>query len=163
MSDRDVLDVSAVDDPSESAVPMVIAICCLTIILALMLGVGLATKLVLRHLVQTAPLWIGVALGFRRSSASAWATLPLFLFWLVLMAVIWSYLLGFSQLLSGSFSRVETAMTVIVGTASVIGIASFARFKSSLSGLIAGAWFVIMGIIQFACFRISFLPSIAHH
>lgn len=163
MSDRDVLDVSAVDEPTESAVPVAIAICCLTIILALILGVGLASNLVLRHLVQTAPLWIGVALGFRRSSAASWATLPLFLFWLILMAVIWSYLLGFSQLLSGNFSRVETAMTVIVGTASVIGIASFARFKSSLPALSAGAWFVIMGVIQFACFRVSFLPAIAHH
>ena len=149
--------------PSASSVPVAIAISCLTIILALLLGVGLASNLVLRHLVQTAPLWIGVALGFRRSSATGWATLPLFLFWFFLMAVIWSYLLGLSQLISGNISRIETAMTVIVGTAAVIGIASFVRFKSSLSALSAGAWFLIMGAIQFACFRVSFLPSIAHH
>jgi len=34
----------------------VIAICCLATILALVLGVGLASNLVLRHLMQTAPL-----------------------------------------------------------------------------------------------------------
>jgi hypothetical protein len=146
----------------ESSVPVAIALCCLTMILALLLGVGVPSNLVLRHLVQTAPLWIGVALGFRRSSAASWATLPLFLFWLFLMAMIWAYLLGFTKVLSGTFSRTEIAMTVIVGTAAVIGIASFVRFKSYLSVLSAGAWFVVMGAIQFACFRVSFLPEIAH-
>jgi hypothetical protein len=63
----------------KAAEPIVIAICCLAIIAALVLGVGLATNLVLRHVVQTAPLWIGVILGFRHSRAASWAALPLFL------------------------------------------------------------------------------------
>ncbi len=137
--------------------------CCLAIILALVLGVGLASNLVLRHLVQTAPLWAGVVLGFRRSRATSWVGLPLFVFWLLLMGLIWSYLLGISNLLSGHFSPIEIAMTIIVGSASVAGIASFIRFNSFLSRWAAGAIFVVTAIIQFLAFRVSFLPAIAHH
>jgi hypothetical protein len=124
-------------------------------------GVGLATHLVLRHIVQTAPLWISVILGFRHSRGAAWAALPLFLVWLVLMALIWLYLLGISNLISGQFSPVEIAMTIIVGAAAIVGIAGFIRFKSSLSPIKAGAIFVLMLAIQLACLRASFLPAIA--
>jgi hypothetical protein len=138
------------------------AICCLAIIGALVLGVGLPGNLVLRHLVQTAPLWAGVVLGFRHSRATAWVGLPLFLFWLLLMGLIWSYLLGISSLISGHFSSLEIAMTIIVGAASLIGIASFIRFKSSLSPLNASGLFALAAVIQVICFRLSFLPAIAH-
>ena len=142
------------------SVPM--AICCLSIIFALVLGVGLASNLVVRHLVQTAPLWAGVVLGFRRSRVTTWVGLPLFLFWLLLMSLIWSYLLGISHLLSGTFSSIGIAMTIIVGVASAIGIASFFRLKSLLSPLSAAGLFVGMAALQVVCFRLSFLPSIAH-
>jgi len=71
-----------------SAVPVYVAVCSLLIIFALVLGVGLASNLVLRHMVQTVPFWVAVVLGFRRSHATSWAALPLFLFWLVLMVLI---------------------------------------------------------------------------
>lgn len=145
-----------------STVLVSIAFCCLAIILALVLGVGLASNLVLRHIVQTMPLWIGVALGFRRSRATSWVGLPLFLFWLTLMALIWLYLLGISHLLSGTFSRIEIAMTIIVGAASIFGIVSFIRFKSFLSLGVRVSLFVVALVIQWLCFRVSFLPAIAH-
>ncbi len=134
----------------------------LAIILALVLGVGLASNLVVRHLVQTAPVWIAVVLGLRRSRATAWVALPLFIFWLLLMSLIWSYLLGISHLLSGHFSPVEIAMTIIVGVAAAIGIGSFVRFKSFLSPWAAAGLFVFMAVVQAVCFRLSFLPAIAH-
>jgi hypothetical protein len=147
---------------SRSTETVVIAICCLTIIAALVLGVGLATNLVLRHVVQTIPLWVGVILGFRHSRATAWATMPLFLAWLILMALIWSFLLGISHVLSGHFSPIEIVMTVIVGIAALAGIGSFFRFRSSLSPLTAGLLFVLMAVFQVVCLRVSFLPAIEH-
>ncbi len=147
---------------SASTVPLSIAVCCLAIIFAMVLGVGLASNLVLRHLVQTLPLWIGVVLGLRRSRATSWAGLPLFIFWLILMALIWSYLLGISHLLSGHFSHIEIAMTIIVGAVSSIGIVNSIRFKSLLSPLHMASLFVVMEAIQWLCFRLSFLPAIAH-
>ncbi len=113
--------------------PVAMALCSLAIIIALVVGVGLASNLVLRHVVQTLPLWIAVVLGFRRSRATGWVALPLFLFWLTLMVIIWLYLLGIASLISGHFSPIEIAMTITVGAASIIGIGLFARFKSRLS------------------------------
>jgi hypothetical protein len=143
---------------SETAV---LAICCLAIIAALVLGVGLATHLVLRHIIQTAPLWIGVILGSRHSRATAWATIPLFMAWLILMALIWLYLLGISNLLSGHFAPIEIVMTIIVGAAAIAGIGGCIRFKASLAPLWAGSLFLLMLVLQLTCLRISFLPTIA--
>ena len=145
-----------------AAEPMAIAVCCLVIILALVLGVGLPSGLVLRHLVQTIPLWAGVALGFRRSNTTGWIGLPLFLFWLLLMALIWAYLLGIPTFFSGHFSPVEVAMTIVVGAASVIGIVMFARLKSGLRAARAASLFFVVCVVQWLCFRVSFWSAFVH-
>jgi hypothetical protein len=88
--------------------------------------------------------------------------LPSFLFWLVLMIVIWLYLLGIAHVISGHFSPVEIAMTIIVGAASAAGIAMFARLKSGLSAMKAASIFAVLLLVQWVCFRLSFLPAIAH-
>jgi hypothetical protein len=82
----------------------------------------LATGLVIRHVVQTAPLWIGLALGIGGSRAVGCFTAPIFAFWMVLMMLIWLYLAGWSTLISGHFSAFETAMTLVVGAACAIGL-----------------------------------------
>ena len=113
--------------------PILMGVCCLVIILALVGGVAIPSGLVLHHLVQKLPLWVGVALGFLRGRPVGWVGLPLFLFWLLLMTLIWLYLLGVSSILNGHFSEPEIAMTIVVGAASLVGIATCVRFKSSLS------------------------------
>ena len=142
--------------------PVWIACCCLTILAALVLGVGVGSHLVLRHVVQTAPLWVGVILGFRRAQSTGWAILPSFLFWLLLMFVIWLYLLGIANLVNGHFSALEIAMTIVVGLASVAGLGMFFRSTSSISWLARAGLFIGLGAIQVACFMVSFSPSIAH-
>ena len=149
-------------DQSLGREPVAIAVCCFAVILALVVGVGLASNLVLRHVVQTLPLWFGVVLGLRHAPAAGWMALPSFLFWLTLMIVIWLYLLGVTRIISGHFSAVEIAMTIIVAAASLFGFVLFVRLKSLLSPAKAAAAFVAMALLQFLCFRISFLPAIAH-
>jgi hypothetical protein len=139
-----------------------IAFCCLAIIVALVGGVGLATGLVIRHLVQTAPLWIGVALGIRGSRAAGWFTAPIFAFWMVLMTVIWLYLAGWSTLITGHFSPFETAMTVVVGAACTIGLWLDVRSRAGVPATTAAGLFVIAAAAQWLCFRLSALPGIAH-
>ena len=146
---------------AEERKPLVIAVCSFAIIAALVLGVGVGSHLVLRHVVQTLLLWIPFTLGLKRSSAAGWVGLPLFLFWLMLMSLIWLYLLGISNMLSGNFTPREIAMTVIVGLSSIAGIAVFSRMHSSLSAWSRAALFVVLAFAQIVCFRLSFLPSIA--
>lgn len=139
-----------------------IALCCLAIIVALVGGVGLATGLVIRHVVQTAPLWIGLALGLRGSRAVGWFTAPIFAFWMVLMTLIWLYLAGWSTLISGHFSLFETTMTLAVGAACAIGLWLDARSFASVPATSAAGLFVIAAAAQSVCFRLSMLPGIAH-
>jgi len=134
----------------------------LAIIAALVLGVGLGSHLVLRHLVQTLPSWVAVILSFRRSRAAGWVALPLFSFWFVVMAFIWLYLLGIARLVSGHFTLLEIAMTIIVGIASVTGTWASIRLRSFAAGWRAAAIFLIFAGLQLACFRLSLLPGIAH-
>jgi hypothetical protein len=134
----------------------------LAIIAALVLGVGLGSHLVLRHIVQTLPLWVAATLSFRRSPAAGWAALPLFSFWLALMVFIWLYLLGIATLVSGHFTLLEIAMTIIVGMASAAGIWAFIRLRSFVAAWRATALFLIFAGLQLACFRVSLLPMVAH-
>lgn len=78
------------------------------------------------------------------------------------MVLIWLYLLGISNVVSGHFSPVEITMTLIVGAASIVGIASFIRHKPLLSLAGKVSLFVIAAVLQWVCFRVSFLPAIVH-
>lgn len=142
--------------------PLAVTVCSLAIIAAMVLGVGIGSHLVLRHVVQTLPLWVAVAFGLRRSRATGWVALPSFLGWFILMALIWLYLLGLSTMMSGHFSPLEIAMTVVVGIASTAGTVAFIRLKSGLSGWSRTCIFISFAVIQLACLRLSFLPAIAH-
>jgi hypothetical protein len=141
---------------------MRIALCCLAITAALVLGVGIVSHGILRHVVQTAPLWPAVFLGLRRSDAAKWCALPGFAFWLGIMVFIWLFLLGWSRVLTGTFTPVEIAMTIVCAIASIAGIASALRQRTSTSLAAAAALLALFSILQFAAMRVSVLPGIAH-
>ncbi len=131
-------------------------------IIAALLVVGAVSHGVLRHIVQTLPLWIVIVLGARSSGCSKWAALPCFVFWLLLMTAIWLYLLGWARIVSGTFSTTEVTMTVIVGAASLLGIARASRIRSGVAFWPAAATSVLVAALQLAALRISLLPAIAH-
>lgn len=135
--------------------------CCLAMIAALMV-VGAVSHGVLRHIVQTSPLWITIVLGIRRSASTKWAALPCFVFWLLLMTALWLYLLGWAQFLSGTFSPVEIAMTLVVGLATMAGIVKTGGMSSCVRGWSAIVTVLLVTVFQLAVFRLSFLPQIAH-
>ena len=112
--------------------------CCLAIIVALLV-VGAVSHGVVRHIVQTAPLWIAIGLGTRRSDLSKWAALPSFVFWLLLMIAIWLFLLGWARIVSGTFTVTEIAMTIVVGAASTLGIVTGLRMKTATRTAVAAA------------------------
>lgn len=76
----------------------------------------------LRHVVQTLPLWFPIVLGFNRRELARWCALPCLCFWLGIMVLIWLFLLGWAHVVSGQFSPIEIAMTLIVGIASAAGL-----------------------------------------
>jgi|SRR5690349_11449621 len=130
--------------------------CCLATITALFV-VGAVSSGVVRQLVQTSPLWITVGFGLRRSVWSKWAALPCFVFWLLLMTATWLSLLGWVDLVHGSFQAIEVAMTVIVGLASLIAIVSALRLKSSVRPWPTTGIVLLVAVLQLAVFPLSVL------
>jgi hypothetical protein len=135
-----------------------IGACCLAILIALYI-VGAVSHGSLRHEVQTLPLWAPIVAGFNRREYARWCALPCLLFWLFCMTLIWLFLLGWSHIISGAFSPIEIAMTLVVGAASAIGLvlcAARARWNWSGAALI-----VLFAALQVGAFLISMLPAIA--
>jgi hypothetical protein len=141
--------------------PRMIAYSCLAALIALYV-VGAVSNGSLRHEVQTLPLWVPIVLGFRGRELAKWAALPCLVIWLALMINIWLLLLGLPHFLSGTFSPIEIAMTMIVGGGSVLGIVAALRWKASVRVPVALAIAVVFAILQLAALRISFIPYIAH-
>jgi hypothetical protein len=139
----------------------ILTLCCLAMIAALLV-VGAVSHGVLRHIVQTSPLWIAIVLGIRRSAWTKWAALPCFVLWLLLMTSIWLFLLGWARIISGTFSPTEIAMTLIVGLASIVGIVTALGMRTAVRALPAAAVVLFVALSQLAALRISFLPQIAH-
>jgi hypothetical protein len=137
------------------------ALCCLAILLALYV-VGAVSHGVLRHIVQTLPLWVPIVLGLRASEFAKWSALPCLIFWLVLMVLIWLFLLGWAHIVSGRFSPVEIAMTLIVGLACVCGLGVALRWRTAVRPPSAAAVAGLFTALQLLALRVSLLPSIAH-
>lgn len=136
-----------------------IGACCLAILVALYI-VGAVSHGSLRHEVQTLPLWFPIVLGFNRREMARWCALPCLLFWLGIMTLIWLFLLGWAHVISGHFSPIEVAMTLIVGVASAAGLAlCLRRIRWSTPGF---ALALLFAILQLLAFRVSMLPAIAH-
>lgn len=139
----------------------ILVACCVSIIAALLV-VGTVSHGVLRHFVQTSPLWIAIVLGIRRSGWTKWAALPCFVFWLTLMILIWLFLLGWARIDSGTFSSTEIAMTLIVGLASVVGIVRALGLRASVGAWSAIATVLLVAVLQVIAFQLILLPAIAH-
>jgi hypothetical protein len=133
---------------------------CLAQVVALYV-VGAVSHGVLRHAVQTLPLWVPIALAMRRNELAKWTALPCLFFWLLIMTLIWLFLLGWVKFFSGHFSVVEIAMTVVVALAAVAGMAAGLRWRTSTAAWKAACALLGMAALQVLAMRISFLPGIA--
>jgi hypothetical protein len=135
---------------------------CSVAIIGALLVVGWVSHGVIRHIVQTSPLWIAIVLGIRQSDFAKWAALPCFVFWLLVMGAVWLYLLGWARFLSGTFSPTEIAMTVAVGAASLAGIITAVRMRGGVRAGAATLTTLLLAALQVAAFRLSFVPQIVH-
>lgn len=139
----------------------IVVVCCVVIVIALLV-VGAVSHGVLRHTVQTSPLWIAIFLATRHSGFTKWTALPCFVFWLLVMIAIWLFLLGWAHIVSGTFSPTEIAMTLIVGLASVVGIGIAGRLSTQVRAWSAILAFLFVAALQLLAVRLSLLPAIAH-
>lgn len=136
-----------------------LAVCGLTLILALYV-VGIVSHGVIRHFVQAAPVWPAVWLGFRRSPWTKWAVFSPFLLWFLLMINIWLLLLGLPHLLGGTFTPIEIAMTITIGLAAVVGIATALRVQTAMPWARGLGILLLMACLQVFAIWASFQRGI---
>ena len=99
------------------------------IVLTCLVGLGLALLLVgvvsgtlLRHVVQVTPIVIAAALVVRRPEWGAYASFPIFLFWLFIVVLIWLFLLGLSRIASGRYTPIEVVSTFLLAAFTIVGL-----------------------------------------
>jgi hypothetical protein len=132
------------------------------VIIAALLVVGAVSHGVIRHIVQTAPLWFAIVLGLRGSEWSKWAAIPCFVFWAVVMILIWLFLLGWARIVTGTFSPTETAMTIVVGLASIWGVVKAFKIKTNIAWWKGILLIGVLAVLQVGALRLSFMSLIAH-
>ncbi|MYC36229.1 MAG: hypothetical protein F4X66_04875 [Chloroflexi bacterium] len=124
-----------------------VAICLAGIAVALVL-VGAVSHTIPRHLVQIVPLVLGAGLVLGRNTSASYAAVGLCAFWAVIMGLIWLYLLGLSGVVSGTYSAVEIALTVVIAVFSVLGILKGTRADKQISGMRVPVLIAVAFVIQ---------------
>jgi hypothetical protein len=101
---------------------------CLLVVAGALLVVGLASRTLLRHVIQMAPLVLALFLACLRPAWAVSAAAPLFAFWFLIMGAIWLFLLGMARIVTGTYTPAEITLSIIIGFAALIGlIAAYRR------------------------------------
>jgi hypothetical protein len=132
----------------------------ITVLVALLL-VGMVSGTIIRHTVQVVPVLLATVVIMAQPGWSRFAVMPVFAFWLFIMLLIWSYLLGLANVITGQFTPAEVGLTVVIGLACVAGLAASAS-ATRRSPVWAGvAAFVIFGALQVGAMWLSLQPAFA--
>lgn len=95
---------------------------CLVGVVAALLVVGVVSDTVVRHVVQVAPVLLTLGFVLRLPTVGVWMAIPVLAIWGMVMLAIWAYLLGLSDITSGSFSAVEVVLTIVIAACSAWGV-----------------------------------------
>ena len=134
----------------------------LTAVVVSLLIVGVVSGTMLSHVVQVAPVVAAIVAQVLRPQWSRPASIPLFVFWLFIMSLIWLFLLGVARIVTGHFTPIEIALTLVIGIACLAGLGSAVRSESRLpvwTGLALGAFF---GALQIGAMWLSLQPAFAN-
>jgi hypothetical protein len=135
-------------------------VCLLGMILSLLV-VGILSATPIRHLIQVTPLVLSFMPVMMKKSWSKYAVLPLFIFWLAIMAFIWLSLLDIANIISGSFSPAEIAMTMLIGLCCGWGIIASLRTVSGVRHAVKLLVFLTLFALQVFAMWVSLLQPFA--
>jgi len=140
---------------------IIVAGCLVGVAISLLL-VGIVSATFVRHVLQILPIVGALALVLRWPAWGSYAALPVFGFWLVIVALIWLYLLGISAIASGRYTAIEIALTVVIAVLSMVGVARSRDLGGGLTLAARTSAFVVLGFFQVAAMWISLLPPFAN-
>ena len=128
----------------------------LAILIIALLGVGVVSRTVVRHIVQAIPPVVALILVAAQSRLAPSAAAPILTFWLGVMINIWLFVLGIARIFSGTFSGIEIVLTIFIALASVLGILAIVRWGTRLTPAPRLAVATVFGIAQLAAMVASF-------
>ena len=134
---------------------------CLVALVVGLLLVGVVSGTPLRHALQAAPAVALLAVRVRARAWTSFAAIAVFAFWLAIMSLIWLYLLGLARIVTGHFTRVEIALTLVIGGASAAGVVAALRVREPSSWPARGAAFVVAAALQVGATWLSVQPAFA--
>jgi hypothetical protein len=152
----------AVDPPVLTSSARRVVLGCLVGLAAALLLVGIVSGTILRHIVQILP-FVAAALLLKRQPAwGAWAALPIFAFWTLVVVLIWLFLLGLSRIASGHYTVIEIISTFLMAGFSAVGAVRSIRLGRSLPVTPRVLMITGFALAQFAAMWVSFLKPIAN-
>jgi|SRR5262245_49861808 len=134
---------------------------CLAAVVAALLAVGVASGTPLRHAIQVAPAAAVLAANVRRAPWAGAAAAAVFAFWLLIMTLIWLWLLGLARVVTGKFTPIEIALTLVIGLASLAGLFAAARGPARARAPARAAAFAALALLQIAAMWLSLRPQVA--
>lgn len=146
--------------PTSPAEPVVRA-CLIALALALLL-VGVVSGTLLRHVVQIVPIAVALGVLARRPDWGAYAALPIFGFWILVVVLIWLFLLGLSRIANGHYTPIEVASTVVMIACSIVGFVKCLQLGRPLRAMGRLSVFLLFSAMQFVAMWVSFLEPIAN-
>ncbi len=127
-----------------------------------LLIVGVVSGTFLRHVVQILPIIAAAGVLARRPDWGAYAAVPIFIFWMAIVVLIWLFLLGLSRIANGHYTAIEIVLTLIMAGFSIAGLVTSLRLGQSQRAVIRMLAFTVFGLLQIIAMRISFLEPIAN-
>jgi signal transduction histidine kinase len=95
---------------------------CLIGLAIALLVVGVVSGTFTRHVVQIVPIIVAIGVLTRRPDWGAYAAVPIFLFWIFIVVLIWLFLLGLSRIANGHYTVIEILSTLFMVGFSVAGV-----------------------------------------
>src|SRR5262245_28147299 len=138
-----------------------VAACLAGLALALLV-VGAVSGTMLRHVVQILPILLALMLMYRRPALAAYAAIPVFVFWVGIVTLIWLFLLGLSRIANGHYTPVEILCTFVMAGCSLAGLVKAIAVGRPLSMIGRITVVVLFAVIQVGTMWISMLRPIAN-
>lgn len=126
-----------------------------------LLVVGLVSGTFLRHVVQTLPIIAAAGVLARRPDWGAYAAVPIFVFWILIVVLIWLFLLGLSRIANGHYTAIEIVLTVFMAGFSVAGVVKSIPLGKALRPIVRVLAVILFGVLQGGAMWVSFLKPIA--
>lgn len=134
---------------------------CVAGLAAALLVVGFVSGTMLRHVVQISPMVLALILMKWRPSVGAYASVPIFGFWIFIVVLIWLFLSGLSRIATGHYTPIEIVCTIFMAGFSVAGAATAISLGRASRPAVRALTFILFGLLQVAAVWVSFLKPIA--